>query len=60
MPNSLNPVSNNIQTIIDNITATEAELTKILDDASSSAALKLDITARIAELEAIKVTLLKQ
>ena len=60
MVNSLNPVSNNIQTIIANITATEAELTKILNDASSSAALKLDITARIAELEAIKVTLLNQ
>jgi hypothetical protein len=60
MVNSLNSVSNNIQTIIANITATEAELTKILNDASSSAALKLDITSRIAELEAIKVTLLNQ
>jgi hypothetical protein len=60
MANNLNAVSNNIQSIIDQILATETALKQNLSSPTITEALKIDITTRINELENIKSALLNQ
>jgi hypothetical protein len=60
MPTDLTNVSNNIQSIIDQISTTETALTINLNSATTSDALKLDITNRLGELANIKLALLNQ
>lgn len=60
MVNSLTNVSNNIQSIIDQITVTETALTTTLNDINTPTNIKLEINNRLAELGTIKVSLLNQ
>ena len=60
MPTSLTNVSNNIQTIIDQITATEESLKINLGSSSTPDSIKIDITNRLNELENIKISLVNQ
>lgn len=60
MVNSLTNVSNNIQSIIDQITVTETALTTTLNDINTPANIKLEINNRLGELGTIKVSLLNQ